>query len=87
MAPKGDAIRYCAREKAENNKPRIDLGDATASINTRFFGYIAKMKEGSSDNTETPFELTVVGRIGFMEPGVTDGPSWRWVKIKTWSPN
>ena len=85
--PKCPGLSYCNPKDAENNTPRIDLNDKIAAQNTRFFGYIAKMTLGKSENTETPFDLTIVGRIGFWEDGITDGPSWHWVKVKTWSSN
>ena len=65
--PDIEGFHYLPKKETENANCRIDLSQEVANQNSRFYGYIGEIKTGNSDNTTTPFEIYVVGRIGFME--------------------
>ena len=74
--PDVKGLSYIPKDQTENKQCRIDLNDQIAARNTRFFGYIGEMKHGTSDNTTTPYEIYIVGRIAFWEDNMQGkGPS------------
>ena len=53
--------------KVENGKARVDLDPYHAWSNRRFWGYVGKVETSLSENTDAPFDVTVVGRVWFVE--------------------
>ena len=84
--PRKCGFTYTKAKSTQTGRPRIDLSADRAWENRRFWGYIASVEEGKSENTETPFQLTLVGRIWFVEDD-DDEPSWHYVRIVTWTSN
>ena len=84
--PATSGATYIPRDQTENGETRIDLDTDLAWQNRRFFGFVADFKESPSDNTATPYRVTLVGRIAMLEFGMDD-PEWHWVKVQAFSSN
>ena len=65
--PSVEGVFYTNKDDAENGRPRIDLDHYNAWSNRRFWGYVAQLETSHSENTPTPFSVTVVGRVWFIE--------------------
>ena len=61
--PDLEGIKYTHGAETPTKRSRIDLNSHWAWTNKRFWGYIGDITEGTSQNTETPYELIIVGRI------------------------
>ena len=56
-------------------RPLIDLDSPRSWANNRSRGYIADIGEDTSDNTDTPNRLTVVGGVWFTDATATPRPT------------
>ena len=50
------------------------------------WGYVADIETASSENTTTPFKMTIITRIAFLEEGEID-LSWHVCEIFAWTSN
>ena len=65
--PNVDGFLYTHGKHTPTGQPRLDLDQYRAWYAKRIWGYVADIWEGNSENTATPYELTIIGRIPFME--------------------
>ena len=86
LTPEDSTASYVTRDMTENNETRIDLCEDLAWNNRRFFGYVGDFHESPSDNTATPYRVTLIGRISMMT-GWNYNPQWHWVKVIAFSSN
>ena len=86
VTPVNSAATYIPRDQTENGETRIDLNEDLAWHNRRFFGYVGDFHESPSDNTATPYRVTLVGRVSMMT-GYNFNPEWHWIKVIAFSSN
>ena len=86
VTPEDSTATYVPRDQTENKETRIDLCEDLAWNNRRFFGYVGDFHDTPSDNTATPYRVTLIGRISMMSNYNFD-PQWHWVKVVAFSSN
>ena len=65
--PNVDGFVYTYGADTPTGQPRLDIDHYRSWGTKRFWGYVADISEGTSENTATPYEFVVIGRIPFME--------------------